>query len=232
MTDNVILDLFLVRHGESASQAGLTENMPPELRNDCPLSPKGEEQARLLGEYFADFPLDAVLSSPLRRSMSTGYAVVSRQPSDGAKKIQVHRVFTECGTGENTVGRTIEEIRGEIPAAVLAPGQDESEKVIFYSDGHDDDRLLQRGREAVNYILSRYHSGEKVMVTAHAAFNTFMFFAALGLECPLDFDPQFFNTGITKIRLYETGKGPFSDVHLVYQNAVPHLIGEMSEFKY
>ncbi|MBP9988582.1 MAG: histidine phosphatase family protein [Ruminococcus sp.] len=228
----VKLELYLVRHGESASNAGQTDGLSYEFKTDTPLSDKGKKQAELLGEYFADYPLDCILASGLRRALNTAYEVGKRQPENGSQEIEVHKIFTECGTGEDCKGRTIDEIREEFPIMIPALGLDEKEKMIYYGSGEDDATLLARGKQAIAYLLDRFHNGEKVMVVAHAAFNTFMLYAALGLSCEQIFDPSFNNTGITKITFFEEGTGSFADIHLDYHNAVPHLVKEMPEFKY
>ena len=57
--------LYLVRHGEQ--QHAPTGNDDPSLG----LSPRGEEQARLLGTRLAGVPFDIVRHSPLRRAAET-----------------------------------------------------------------------------------------------------------------------------------------------------------------
>lgn len=57
--------LYLVRHGEQES--GHTEGDEPDLG----LSPRGEEQARLLGARLAGTAFDIVRHSPLRRAAET-----------------------------------------------------------------------------------------------------------------------------------------------------------------
>jgi len=59
--------IYIVRHGE-------TQWNKEEVfrgRKDVPLNGTGKRQARMAGAYFADIPLDRVLSSPLQRAMET-----------------------------------------------------------------------------------------------------------------------------------------------------------------
>lgn len=227
-----ILDLYLVRHGESFGNTGGDKDFTDDRRFDPPLTARGERQAQLLGEYFSALPLDAVFSSGLRRSVHTAHEVVMHQPENGAKQVEVHKVFTECNTGEETVGRTIDEIKKDFPFAVSALGTDKKERVVFHGKDDTDEQLLARGKEGMNYILNRFHSGETVMIAAHGAINTFLLYAALGLSHEQSFDPAFFNTGITKIEFFQKGTGAFADTHLVYHNIVPHLYKEMPEFNF
>ena len=94
-----ILDLYLVRHGESFGNTGGDKDFTDDRRFDPPLTPRGERQAQLLAEYFSALPIDAIFSSGLRRSVHTAHEVVMHQPENGAKQVEVHKVFTECNTG-------------------------------------------------------------------------------------------------------------------------------------
>ncbi|MDD6061840.1 MAG: histidine phosphatase family protein, partial [Oscillospiraceae bacterium] len=62
---NILLELYLVRHGESMSNIGAQEVLPPERQGDPSLSPKGIRQVQLLGEYLSDLPFDHILASGL-----------------------------------------------------------------------------------------------------------------------------------------------------------------------
>ncbi len=228
----VELELYLVRHGESMGNAGLADALCDELKYDPPLSEKGERQADLLGRYFADLPLDALFASGMRRALQTAEAVCFYQPENGAKTVQVHKIFTECNTGEDTTARTIKEINLDFPQAVSAPETDANEGIMFYGRDDSDAVLLERGKQAIDYLRSLFHNGERVMVAAHAAFNTFMLYAALGLSHEQKFDPSFYNTGITKIIFFKQGTARFADVYLEYMNSVPHLIAEYPDMKY
>lgn len=226
------MELYMVRHGESMGNVGRESELDEQLRHDPPLTEKGKKQADLLGRFFADFPLDALFASGMRRALQTAEAVRLHQPENGAKNVQVHKIFTECNTGEDTIARTIKEINLDFPNAVCAPETDVNEGIMFYGRDDSDAVLLERGKQAIDYLRARFHNGEKVMVAAHAAFNTFMLYAALGLSHEQKFDPSFYNTGITKIIFFKQGTARFADVYLEYMNSVPHLIAEYPDMKY
>lgn len=229
---NIEMELYIVRHGESMGNAGRTADLEEELKHDPPLTETGKRQAQLLGDFFSEYALDALFASGMRRALQTAEEVRLRQPENGAKQVEVHKVFTECNTGTECAGRTITAINADLPHMISALDTDGNERIIFHGKEDSDAQLLERGKEAITYLRSRFHNGEKVMVAAHAAFNTFMMYAALGLSHEQIFDPSFFNTGITKIVFFKAGTGKFGDVHLVYQNSVPHLCEEFPEFKF
>ena len=229
---NIELELYLVRHGESKGNNGEYKDKSKAENADAPLSDKGVREAELLGEFFSECRLDAIFSSGLERSLRTGHEVALRQKDDGAKQVEVHGVFTECNTCDECAGRTIAEIKEKFPLMINAEGTDPDEKKISGKENDTDEQLLERGKQALKYIRDRFHNGEKVMVTSHAAINTFIMYAALGLSHEQIFDPSFYNTGVTKIVFYKKGTGAFADVHLAYQNDHSHLIGEFPEFKF
>jgi broad specificity phosphatase PhoE len=61
------LDLYLVRHGDTA----WTHTGQHTGRTDLPLLPDGEEEARRLGQALSDIRFAAVYSSDLQRSLRT-----------------------------------------------------------------------------------------------------------------------------------------------------------------
>lgn len=226
------LELYIIRHGESMGNAGLADTLSGYAKHDTPLTEKGKMQAGLLGQYFADLQIDHLLCSGMERALQTAEAVRNHQPADGAKIAEVHKIFTECNTGTECAGRTISEIQSEFPHMKSALGTDPQERIIFHGKDDTDAMLLERGKEALNYLRGRFSNGEKVMVVAHAAFNTFLLYAALGLSHEQIFDPTFYNTSITKIIFFKEGTGKFADVHLEYMNSTPHLCNLYPEFKY
>lgn len=65
--------IFLVRHGETLANR---EFRYVGARNDA-LSERGEEQAKLLGEALATFPIAAVYSSPLQRAYHSALPIAA-----------------------------------------------------------------------------------------------------------------------------------------------------------
>lgn len=230
MAAELELELFLVRHGESLSNIGQDGELSYELKTDSPLSPKGERQAELLGEYFAEYPLDHLLSSGLRRALQTAYQVGIHQPENGAKQVEVHKIFTERNT--ECVNRSIEEIQKELPIMIPAVGTKPEDGTSHQGRDDTDEMTFARAQEAVKYLRERFHNGEKVMVVGHAAFLTDMYLIMLGLDGKQIFDPSFNNTGITKIVFFKEGTAPFADIYQSYHNIVPHLYGEMPEIRF
>ena len=229
MSEPVIeLELYLARHGESKSNAGMAD--PSDLRGweDPPLSEKGERQARLLGEFYSRMAFDCILSSGLDRAIRTAGEVALRQKR--VRTVEVHPAFTENGTPECFGIKTMSEIRTRYPFAVPAAGTDPSGSFVYTRDDFPDDLRLERGRAALAYLRQRFHSGEKVFAAAHANFNTFFLLAALGQPASPGFDVAFMNTGVTKFIFYAPGTGRWGeDTHIIWHNNVCHLAAEFPE---
>jgi len=64
--------VYFIRHGESESNAGLS-NEP-----DCSLSPHGRAQAARVAERLARLPVEAIYSSPFRRAIETALSLAER----------------------------------------------------------------------------------------------------------------------------------------------------------
>lgn len=225
------MELYLVRHGESYGNVPADyRGRLPEDEHDPRLTPKGERQVRLLGEHFSTLALDCVMSSGLRRAMNTAQAVIERQPQNGARVLEVHPIFTESGAQSEHAYKTEEQIKSIHKNAVFAPGA--WEYTLEAADmSHEDDAIrLERGKRTVEYLRLRFKNGEKVLVAAHGCFNTFIYFAALGLAAEQVFDPVFYNTGVTKFIFYAEGTGPYGiSVGLAYQNDHTHLLNEFPD---
>lgn len=156
--------ILLARHGETPWNAeGRYQG-----QEDIPLSPTGEEQARLLGERLRDVPITRAIASPLSRARHTaelalGDARASMLGLDPGLMEIAH------GTWEGLLASEIRErdpdrlqAWRETPHEVLMP-EGESLQHVFdrawpalmrACDGMgDDDTLLVVAHDAVNRVL-------------------------------------------------------------------------------
>ena len=115
--------VILVRHGRTTANAdGVLAGWAPGVF----LDEHGQEQAAAVAERLAAVELDALVSSPLDRTMQTADAIAERQP--GAPRHVDDRIG-ECQYGEWT-GRRLAELADEPlwatvqghPSAVTFPG--------------------------------------------------------------------------------------------------------------
>lgn len=233
-TNEIMLELYIIRHGQTFGNLGKSQDgMSYTDIHDPVLTPKGQNQAEKLGERFRNYPFDAVFASGLRRAMQTATEIIKRQPENGAKNIIVHPLLSEVGgVEEEYTGLSFAKAEEMFPLIKLAEGYDRNGRIISYTKGWSDPQQLERAEKVLNYIKSRYNNGAKVAVVAHAAFNTFLFHSALGLDPEkVIFDPHFLNTGVTKIVFFKEGTGRYGiDVQLVYQNDLSHLYADYPDY--
>ena len=233
-TNEIMLELYIIRHGQTFGNLGKSsEGMSFEDIHDPVLTPKGQNQAEKLGERFRNYPFDAVYASGLRRAMQTATEIVKIQPENGAKNIIIHPLLSEVGgVKEEYQGLPFDTAEKMFPLITLADGYDKNENIISFTKGWSDKEQLERADNVLSYIKSRHNNGAKVAVVAHAAFNTFLFHSALGLDPEkVIFDPHFLNTGVTKIVFFKEGTGRYNiDVQLVYQNDLSHLYADYPEY--
>ena len=232
--NEIELELYIIRHGQTFGNLGQSLEELTELdRNDVMLTPKGHHQAELLGKRFSGYPFDAIYASGLRRALCTAGYVAENQPENGCKKVILHPMLSEVGGSEEVyTGLSFGELKAMFPRTELAEGFDENGRMILCTGGWSDRQQLERADEVLRHIRSRYNGGAKVAVVAHAAFNTFLFHSALGLDPErVVFDPHFLNTGVTKIVFFKKGTGSYGiDVQLVYQNDLSHLYADYPRY--
>ena len=83
--------VFLIRHGESESNAGLPSADPA----SAPLTPDGHRQARQIARVLAD-PPGLIVTSPYLRARQTAQPTMSRFPAATGQEWPVHE-FTYLG---------------------------------------------------------------------------------------------------------------------------------------
>jgi broad specificity phosphatase PhoE len=105
-----VTELILIRHGEQHipdPRSGPVGDMI-----DPPLSERGREQARLVGERFKGVPIDAVYSSNLQRANHTGRSVAEHQGLecvvvDDLREVEVFRDIPPERNAVEYVGREL-----------------------------------------------------------------------------------------------------------------------------
>ena len=227
----ILFDLFLVRHGQSNGNAGICTGDSAADRQDALLSETGRRQAELLARRFSAVPLDAVFSSGLRRAVCTAQTVVLRQPPDGTHTVEILPLLAECDIREDYTGFSFEALRELASASAAAAGWDDPQTVLPNDEETDGAYNIDRAKRVLEYLFSRFHAGEQVMVVSHGIFNTILLMQALGVE-PQRFDPDFDNTSVTHITFYRAGTGPWGfDVRLRTLNDTAHLGAEYQDHR-
>lgn len=164
---------ILARHGESEFSARALVN--GDLAVSCPLTPQGEDEARLLGEALADEPIDLGVTSEFERTRQTAELALAgrnvpvlvvpelNDPSYGAfegKSLEAYREWAwSHGSREEP------------------PGGGESRHAIVERYARGFRRVLDRSERTVlvvthslpiSYVLSGQAPGPRVPVVEHA----------------------------------------------------------------
>ncbi|WP_374942050.1 histidine phosphatase family protein [Sphingomonas sp.] len=167
--------LWIVRHGESAgnvardaAQASGATRIAIDMRDvDVPLSPRGEDQARALGRWFAGNPgerPEVLLASPYARAQATArlFAESGGMAGDGVPCIDERLREKEFGILDGlTTGGIVE----------LQPEQAEFRRLLgkFYHrppGGESWCDVIFRLRSVMDTIALHY-AGKPVMIVAH-----------------------------------------------------------------
>lgn len=147
--------VLLIRHGSTEhSLEGRFSG-----RNDLPLDERGRGQARAIAAHVASLaPVDAVISSPLRRARETAQVLVDR--IGGAIEIHDGLIETEFGEWE---GLTIDDAHSKWPD-LLATWLKRAD--VAPPNGESFEQVEARTQQALDEILSRYR-GKRVVLVSH-----------------------------------------------------------------
>jgi broad specificity phosphatase PhoE len=178
--------LYLVRHAQSEGNRG--EYAGPD--DDPPLSEVGREQARRLGQRFARQRVDALYSSPMRRTLETAQAIAEATGLTVRTVEELHEV--DLGPAQHEFDALSEEealaLRERVarqPTWDSFPGSEGSAAARERIVGALDDVIEECG-------------GKRVAVVAHGAVIMSYVSHILGVERDILF--YALNAGITSIR--------------------------------
>jgi 2,3-bisphosphoglycerate-dependent phosphoglycerate mutase len=150
-----VTTVVLIRHGRTAAN---TAGILVGRTSGVELDEVGREQAAAVGQRLAAVPLQAIVTSPLRRCRQTAQAVLSA--NQGAPVVTVEQGLVECGYGEWT-GKSVRELSKERlwqsvqhqPSAVRFPGGESmsemSGRAVSAIRSWDRQLAADRGEDAV-----------------------------------------------------------------------------------
>jgi probable phosphoglycerate mutase len=178
--------LYLVRHAQSEGNRG--EYDGPD--DDPPLSEVGREQARRLGQRFARQRVDALYSSPMRRTRETAQAIAE------ATGLTVHTVEN---LHEVDLGQAQRDFDAFSEEEALALRERVARRPTWDSFPGSEGSAGARRRivGALNRVIEEC-AGKRVAVVAHGAVIMTYVGHVLGVERDLLF--YALNAGITSIR--------------------------------
>jgi 2,3-bisphosphoglycerate-dependent phosphoglycerate mutase len=154
-------ELILVRHGQQdiadRSVAAVHDLIDP------PLSPKGFEQARCVGERFAATKIDAVYSSQLLRANDTGKAIAGHHGLDVIVMPELEEIKLWDGIELN---KTIPELMGPVRLKGMRRQMTRTRMWDSYPFAERSATFRLRICEAIDGIVES-HPGQRVVVACH-----------------------------------------------------------------
>lgn len=217
--DNDALEIYYIRHADAEN--GLTDG-----RDICDkdLTLLGEKQLELLYKRFEGAKIDAVLSSPLVRTVKTAAAVASA--ADGNLQIEIVPELIEKGSTPGYYGLSINELKKYYNNLILCKDKIHS-LPIDGDETESKEECIARARDVVDYIKNRFNYGKKIVIVSHGTFAINFNQAAMGIFDEYNFRFTTYNTAVTKIKFQSDGVKRIS-----FQNDVSHLIPLIPNYQF
>jgi probable phosphoglycerate mutase len=178
--------LYLIRHAQSEGNRG--EYDGPD--DDPPLSAVGREQARRLGQRFARQRVDALYSSPLRRTLETAQAIaeatgLSVRSAENLREVDLGPAQHDHDAFSEEEALALREQVARRPTWDSFPGSEGSAAA------------RQRVAAAMDSVIAEC-AGKRLAVVVHGALIMTYVSHVLGVERDILF--YALNAGITSIR--------------------------------
>lgn len=169
--------VYFVRHAQSRQNVDDPQNHPflPEVaeyeEKDFSLTALGEWQADMCGQRLSQIELDAILCSPLHRTMSTAYGIVRHQKNN--KQIELINDLLEKGINDYA-GMPFDLMKRLYPGMDIIPCPDPTPtggKFIYtLEEMYDSIELRFRARRVVDYIRKRFDNDATICLVSHGDF--------------------------------------------------------------
>ncbi|MFN3534564.1 MAG: histidine phosphatase family protein, partial [Desulfatiglandales bacterium] len=159
LVTDIVKSLLLIRHGETYF------NLENRIGGDSPLTPKGREQAHLLGLHFSKKKIPKIFTSTKVRCIETATIIASYQK--GSEIIPL-KEFDEINSGI-CEGMSYQEIQREMPEVYYSRKKDKFNYVYPGGEGY----VIMRERISLGIKKALFLSsvGEEIMIVGHRAVN-------------------------------------------------------------
>lgn len=215
--DKNALEIYYIRHADADS--GTTDG-----RDICDrdVTPLGEKQLELLSKRFYSAEVDAILASPLVRTVKTA-AAVANGVGDNIP-IEIIPELIEKGSTPGYYGLPLNELKEYYDNLTLC-----KDKIYPLSKSGDEteskEQCLERARAVAEYLKNRFTFGQRIVVVSHGIFAMNFYQAAMGIVNEYGFRMSTFNTAVTKLSFSSDGVK-----RIVFHNDVSHLIPLSPEY--
>lgn len=202
--------IYLIRHAESIANAkGIYQGQS----YDSDLSPLGIKQAEALRQRFSNIPLDAIYSSPLRRTMQTARAIHAHHPN---LRIETIRDLMETNHGE-WEGKSKQEIEQHWPE--LYHLWQTTPSIVQFPGG---EHFQETARRVISWFKSAMTTDMTMAVVTHV--NVIQILIAHIHGLPLD-ELRKFSVGSTAVTQVES----HSPARIIFINDTTHVIDLASD---
>ena len=158
------MEIYLVRHGQSEANAGLTTNL------DSPLTPLGRAEAEATADYFAaNVRVDRAYVSPLVRTLQTAEPICERLHIKATAFPSVCEYFSAHHPDFLTFhGLSSAEIVDRFPFVAVSP--EFSCDLPWWPKGFETRRTAyDRAVKVREHLVSRYgETASKILIVTHA----------------------------------------------------------------
>jgi len=206
------MNIILVRHGESVNNLPGSVWMP-----DPDLTPRGLEQARLLGGRCEGMAVDAILASPTLRTLRTANEISIRKNN---MPVQVLHELVEVGTDYPIRGhaRALEACPAVLPYGDVPAGRCGDAYDLAIKDPH---YLQSRACRVISRVRQAFAREATIVLVGHVGINQYLLAAALWMPRP-GFKFSQDNTCVNIIN-YSWGEDGGERAQLVMMNDTAHL---------
>ncbi len=238
------MDLFIIRHGQSAN------NDLPDIRDrevDPPLTNLGERQAGMLAEYLAagathdritadtgntryqmrqGFGITSLFTSPMYRSLQTVQPISKSLGLEPKIWVDIHEeggMYLNHGGDEGLVGypgRTRSEILSEFPNYHLPTSFNDAG--WWNKDHEDPSSLLARATKVAEQLHDIASNEDRVAIITHGGFMNALLKALFGQISQDQMYYRHHNTAISRISMDAS-----ESAEVRYLNRIDHLSPEL-----
>ncbi len=210
------LEIFYIRHADA--DTGATDDRD---KCDRDITELGELQLKYLAKRFEGAKFDAVLSSPLVRTVKTAAAVANAL--EDKPVIEIVPDLIERGATPGYSGCSIDYLKKYYPNLKMC--EDKIYGGEFWNETKED--TLRRAGAVTEYLINRFGYNKKIILVSHGVFGINFYQAAMGIENEYNFRMTTFNTAVTKLKFTSDGVRRIS-----FHNDASHLLPIMPDFQY
>ena len=144
------IHFFLIRHALKEKEIG-----------DVPITPKGVKQAKLTAQYFCNIPINAIISSPLRRAIETAEYITVETKST----IRVDNRLRERANWGDLPGQTFQEFVEMWERSTREPD-------YIPPVGDSARQACERMSSLLLELVKEYPSGSNIVIVTHGGLIT------------------------------------------------------------